>query len=79
LGEKFPAHILPRMLDGVRLLCRDHALADDVRTFIAAHPIPSGQRTIDQTVERLGVNEAFVSRVNGVADILNAALARHPG
>jgi hypothetical protein len=67
------------MLDGVRMLCRDHALADEVRSFIAAHPIPSGQRTIDQTVERLGVNEAFVSRLGGTADLLQAALARHPG
>jgi puromycin-sensitive aminopeptidase len=78
LGERFPAHILPRMLDGVRMLCRDHHLADDIRAFIAAHPIPSGQRTIDQTVERLGVNESFVSRLAGAASILDAALARRP-
>jgi puromycin-sensitive aminopeptidase len=78
LGQRFPAHILPRMLDGVRLLCRSHALADDVRAFMAAHPIPSGQRTIDQTVERLGVNESFVSRLAGAAATLDAALARRP-
>jgi puromycin-sensitive aminopeptidase len=76
LLNRFPANTVPRMLDGVRLLCRDHALADDVRAFIAAHPIPSGQRTVAQTVERLGVNEAFVARTASMAPILAAALER---
>ena len=79
LVARFPANIVPRMLDGVRLLCRDHALADDVRAFVATHPIPSGQRTVDQVVERLGVNEAFVARLAGVAPVLAAAVARAAG
>jgi puromycin-sensitive aminopeptidase len=77
LVARFPANMVPRMLDGVRLLCRDHVLADDVRAFIAAHPVPSGQRTVDQTIERLGVNEAFVARLSGATDALGAALDRH--
>jgi hypothetical protein len=64
------------MLDGVRLLCRDRDLADDVRGFIRTHPVPSGQRTVDQVVERLGVNEAFVARHGDVADLLTAAVDR---
>ncbi len=76
LVARFPANIVPRMLDGVRLLCRDRALADDVRAFIAAHPVPSGQRTVDQVVERLTVNEAFVARAGDAAAVLAAALDR---
>jgi len=79
LVSKFPANILPRMLDGVRLLCRDHALADDVRAFVRTHPVPSGQRTVDQTIERLGVNEAFVARVGAVTAHLTAAIDRRAG
>jgi puromycin-sensitive aminopeptidase len=76
LVARFPANILPRMIDGVRLLCRDHALAEDVRAFIADHPLPSGQRTVDQVVERLGVNEAFVARVGEATSQLRDALDR---
>jgi ERAP1-like protein len=76
LVARFPSNILPRMLDGVRLLCRQPALADDVRAFIADHPIASGQRTVDQTVERLGVNEAFVARVGDLGPALAQATQR---
>jgi hypothetical protein len=76
LMTRFPANIVPRMLDGVRLLCRNRDLADDVRCFIRTHPVPSGQRTVDQVVERLGVNEAFVARHGDVADLLTAAVDR---
>ncbi|HTT86480.1 MAG TPA: M1 family metallopeptidase [Acidimicrobiales bacterium] len=79
LVARFPANILPRMLDGVRLLCRDPALADDVRAFVAAHPLPSGQRTVAQTVERLGVNEAFVGRADAVDGALRRAHDRRAG
>ncbi|MGH9017747.1 MAG: M1 family metallopeptidase [Acidimicrobiales bacterium] len=79
LAARFPDTILPRMFDGVRLLCRDHALADDVRAFAADHPVPTGQRSVDQTIERLGVNEAFVARLTGTADTLGAALVRRTG
>jgi puromycin-sensitive aminopeptidase len=79
LLARFPDNIVPRMLDGVRLLCRDRALADDVRRFLTTHPIASGRRTIDQTVERLGVNEAFVARREKVASTLAAAVTRRTG
>ena len=66
LGARIPRHTSsPGCSTVSRMLCRDRALADDVRSFIAAHPLPSGQRTIDQTVERLGVNQAFVTRLAG--------------
>ncbi len=72
LVARTPVNILPRMLSGVRLLCRDAALAAEVRQFLAAHPIPSGQRTVDQAVERLGVNVRFTERLRSTA---HAALA----
>jgi puromycin-sensitive aminopeptidase len=76
LIARFPTNIFPRMLDGVRLLCRDPALADDVRGFLTTHPVPSGQRTVDQILERLGVNQAFVSRTARAAPVLAAGLDR---
>jgi puromycin-sensitive aminopeptidase len=76
LTARFPTNTAPRMLDGVRLLCRDRTLADDVRRFLSTHPVPSGQRTVDQTVERLGVNEAFVARTGAMASVLQAAVDR---
>jgi puromycin-sensitive aminopeptidase len=79
LMARFPANIVPRMLDAVRLLCRDRALADDVRTFLGTHPIPSGQRTVDQIVERLGVNEVFVARLGGAGAVVQAAVDRRAG
>jgi puromycin-sensitive aminopeptidase len=79
LIARFPTNIFPRMLDGVRLLCRDPALADDVRGFIATHPVPSGQRTVDQILERLGVNQAFVRRAPQAAEALAAGVGRLAG
>ena len=38
-------------------------LAEDVRSFLAAHPVASGQRTVDQIVERLGINVALADRL----------------
>ena len=63
LVARFPSNIFPRMLDSVKLLCRDAALGTEVRDFLADHPIPSGQRTVDQVVERLGVNMALAARL----------------
>ncbi len=62
LVAKFPSNILPRMLDGVRGLCGSKELADGVSTFIVAHPLPSGGKTVEQILERLAVNVAFGDR-----------------
>jgi len=65
LVELFPANIFPRMLDAVQRLCRQAALADEVRSFLADHPVPSGQRSVAQAVERLGVNVTVAQRLSG--------------
>jgi len=63
LVPRLPHSLVPRMLEGVRLLCRDRAVADSVTAFLAAHPLEVGQRTMDQTLERLFVNVAFAARM----------------
>jgi puromycin-sensitive aminopeptidase len=62
LVDKFPSNILPRMLDGVRGLCTPASLAEEVRTFIEAHPLAAGGKTVEQILERLAVNVAFGER-----------------
>jgi puromycin-sensitive aminopeptidase len=75
LVAKFPANILPRMLDGVRVLCNPPELADRVTEFVESHPLPAGGRTVEQTLERLGVNVAFGEREGaGLAATLRSAL-----
>ena len=59
----FPANILPRMLDGVTLAVPRPAARRRGHRVRRAHPLPIGQRTVDQTLERSAINVAFVSRV----------------
>jgi puromycin-sensitive aminopeptidase len=77
LVERIPANILPRMLGGVTSLCRDPQLAAEVKTYVQSHPLAIGQRTVDQTLERLGINVSFASAMRSTADsLLRAALQR---
>ncbi len=75
LVAMFPANILPRMLDGVRVLCTPPELADRVTAFVQSHPLAAGGRTVEQILERLAVNVAF-GRREGVdlADTLTRSL-----
>ena len=52
-----------RMLSNVSRLCRDPSLASQVERFLTEHPLPVGQRTVAQTIERLRVNVAFGERM----------------
>ncbi len=77
LIARIPANILPRMLGGVTSLCRDPRLADDVRAFVQAHPLAIGQRTVDQTLERLAINLSFSTALRDTAGpVLSAGLLR---
>jgi puromycin-sensitive aminopeptidase len=72
-----PANILPRMVSGVTSLCRDRALAAEVAAFVRAHPLPVGQRTVDQALERLEINVAFATSLRETArSVLSDALQR---
>ena len=75
LVARFPSNILPRMLDGVRGLCNPPELATEVTAFVQAHPLPAGGKTVEQILERLGVNVAFGRReAPGLAATLTEAL-----
>jgi len=78
--ERIPANTAPRMLEGVRFLCRDATLADSVAAFVADHPLAIGQRTVEQAVERMYVNVAFATRMRADAPVAIAArTARREG
>jgi puromycin-sensitive aminopeptidase len=69
--ERFPANSHSRMVQGVRTLCSDTGVARRVTEFLAAHPVRTGQRSVDQAVERLWVNVGFVERERpGLGDTL---------
>jgi aminopeptidase N len=61
IGARVPANTMRRMLEGVASLCTPE-LAAGAHAFLAAHPLPSGQRTVDQILERLDVHVAFAAR-----------------
>ncbi len=62
LCGKFPDQMISRMVDTVSSLCQPE-LAAQVHSFFQAHPLATGQRTVDQALERLDVNLAFVTRI----------------
>jgi puromycin-sensitive aminopeptidase len=61
LVARFPDSLVVRMLEGLALLVRPD-LASEVRGFFEGHDVPQGRRTLEQTLEQLDVNVAFVER-----------------
>ena len=61
LCARLPDNTIRRMLEGVATLCTP-GLAADAHAFLPAHPLRSGQRTVDQILERLDVHVAFAQR-----------------
>ena len=59
--ERFPSSTIVRMAEGVRALS-DPAVAQDVLGFFAEHPLPQGEKSLAQHLERLQVNVAFRER-----------------
>ena len=64
LTARFPSNSIDRMLSGVRTLS-DPEVAADVEAFVAAHPVPQAQRTVEQHLERMRVTVALRERVAG--------------
>ncbi len=60
LLSRFPDNSHARMLESISSL--PPQLAGDVRAFLSDHPIKAGQKTVEQTLERLDVNAAFRRR-----------------
>ncbi|MGA2036785.1 MAG: M1 family metallopeptidase [Acidimicrobiales bacterium] len=73
LVARLPSQTVPRMLEGTKLLCRDAALAREIQGFLAEHPVRSGQRTVQQILERLRVNVLFSARLTETAGAVLAA------
>jgi puromycin-sensitive aminopeptidase len=61
MQERFPSNSIVRMLGGIRPIV-DDALAADIRAFLDEHPVPQGQRTLEQHLERMQVSVALASR-----------------
>ena len=61
LCARLPDNTIRRMLEGVATLCAPEPAAD-AHAFLAAHPLRSGQLTVDQILERLDVHVAFAQR-----------------
>jgi len=75
--ERFPENAVPRMLEGVRSLVGDLELVRRVQSFLLAHPLPSGKKSIEQSIERLQVNVAFMLRQGpGLAKAISQASRR---
>ncbi|MBW3649407.1 MAG: M1 family metallopeptidase [Actinobacteria bacterium] len=61
LLERFPHNSHARMIESVSLLATPE-LAGEIRAFLTEHPVVAGQKTVEQTLERLDVNVAFLQR-----------------
>ena len=61
LIERLPQNSIVRSLEGLTALCTS-AQAAEIHAFFEEHPIRSGQRTLEQILERLDVNVAFANR-----------------
>jgi puromycin-sensitive aminopeptidase len=77
--ERVPPMGHSRMLDGVRALCRDPGVADDVARFLADHLLSRGQRSVAQTLERLRINVAFGERWRGRLGVALGGAGRMAG
>jgi aminopeptidase N len=75
LLERFPLNSHNRMLGTIRTLCRSSALAEDVSAFLCAHPLRSGQRSVDQALERLAINVSFARQHRQELGTVLAAVA----
>ncbi len=70
LVSRFPDSSIPHMLETIPFLLQPGVSAE-VHQFFTTHQLRSGQRTLEQTLERLDVNVAFRDREGtGLAGLL---------
>jgi len=60
-NKEFPTNTISRMVDSVKLLTTPELVAD-VQMFFVEHPIPQAVKTLDQILERQGINAALLAR-----------------
>jgi puromycin-sensitive aminopeptidase len=61
INDRFPSSTIVRMAEGIKGLV-EPAVARDVLAFFAEHPVPQGEKTMSQHLERLRVNVALQER-----------------
>ena len=65
------------MLTGITMMYGSSELAERVAAFLAEHPLSSGQRSVEQDLERLGVGVAMAARLRpGLPSLLRTATTR---
>jgi aminopeptidase N len=80
LTEQFPSNSIPRMLEGITAL-DSPPMVHDVAEFLAAHPVPQGEKQIAQHLERQRINAALRSRESSrlASALLHTAVLSKPG
>ncbi len=58
-----PSKVAHRTVDAITTFIADRAFAERVAAFHTAHPVESGQRQIEQSIERMRVGVEFAERV----------------
>jgi puromycin-sensitive aminopeptidase len=61
ITARFSPTLMPRLIEGTTWLVEGN-MPDDVTSFVAAHPVATGTRTIVQHMDRLRVHRAAVDR-----------------
>jgi len=74
-NARFPSNSISRMLGGIRAM-DDATLADQIEAWLDDHPVPQGEKQLQQARERLRVNVAHRARE---ADRLEAHLTAPTG
>jgi puromycin-sensitive aminopeptidase len=60
--KRFSKNVHSRLVEPIPAFCGDAAFAQRVIKFLLDHPIASGPRRVQQSIERLGVQVAFAAR-----------------
>ena len=75
--ERFPENSHSRMLSGITMMYTSSALAERVTAFLASHPLATGQRSVEQDLERLTVGVALGERLrSGLGAVLGDVATR---
>ncbi len=70
LNARLPSAGIPRMLEGIRVVTSAE-LAEGIDSFLDTHPVPQGEKQIDQHRERMSVSVALRDReAKRLADVL---------
>ncbi len=79
VAERLPKNAVPRILESLPALCADADFAEGAVAFLKDHRVTSGQRRVDQSIERLMVNVAFAERERALlGDSLGAVTTPSP-